>query len=150
MLIYKPAASEQYDEFLQLMQNETADYLKRTMELMQMTLEQAKHLFKTVGKVYGIYQNDRLAGFYWIEERERVLHLHGLVLRGDYQGKGIGTEVLKMLETEYRSRMEAIELGVHQSNERAKRLYERLGYRTVNYLSELGFYIMQKPLQEET
>jgi ribosomal protein S18 acetylase RimI-like enzyme len=146
MLTCKPAQSEQYDEFFQLMQNEAADYLLHAMELMRMTPEQAKRLFKTVGKVYGIYHEERLAGFYWIEERERILHLHGLVLRKDFQGKGIGTQVLNLLETEYMSRMEAIELGVHQSNERAKLLYERLGYRKVNYLPELGFYILQKPL----
>lgn len=150
MLTYKPATSEQYDEFFQLMRDEAADYLEHTMNLMRMTLEHAKHLFKTVGKVYGIYQDNRLVGFYWIEERERILHLHGLVLRGDFQRKGIGTKVLNMLEAEYRSRMEAIELGVHQSNEGVKSLYEKLGYRTVRHLSELGFYIMQKPLQEKT
>ncbi|MBE0682001.1 MAG: GNAT family N-acetyltransferase [Anaerolineales bacterium] len=149
MLTYKPATSEQYDEFFQLMLDEAADYLERTMELMQMNLEQGKQLFKTVGKVYGVYQNDGLAGFYWIEERDRILHLHGIVLRGDFQRKGIGTEVLTMLETEYRFHMESIELGVHQSNERVKMLYEKLGYRTVNYRAELGFYIMQKHLQEK-
>jgi hypothetical protein len=38
MLTYKPATCEQYDEFWQLMLKEAADYLERTMELMQMTL----------------------------------------------------------------------------------------------------------------
>ncbi len=69
------------------------------------------------------------------------------MLREEFQGRGIGTEVLEMLERDYRSRMAAIELGVHQSNAKAKLLYERLGYQTVKYLPELGFYIMQKPLR---
>jgi len=150
MLNLTPATPEQYDEFFQLMQDEAADYLEHTLNLMQMSSDQFKRLFQTVGKIYGIYQDGQLAGFYWIEERERTLHLHGLVLRQAFQRKGIGTEVLHRLEAEYRSRMDAIELGVHQSNEGAKSLYEKLGYRTVDYRSELGFIIMQKSLQEKT
>ena len=146
MLTYEPARVEQYDEFLQLMRNHTANYLERTMELMQMTWQQFVHLFRTVGQVYGIYEDDQLAGFYWIEEREKVLHLHGLVLTGQFQGEGIGTQVLKMLESMYRGSMDAIELGVHKCNEKARVLYERLGYETVKRLDDLGFYIMQKRL----
>jgi ribosomal protein S18 acetylase RimI-like enzyme len=149
MLSYRPATAEQHDEFLQLMLDEAADYLERTMELMQFTLEQAKELVATVGQVYSIYQDERLAGFYWIEEREGTLHLHGLALKEDFQGKGIGTQVLHKLATEYRGRMEAIELGVHQSNSRAKALYDKLGYETVLHMEELGFYIMQKRLPED-
>jgi ribosomal protein S18 acetylase RimI-like enzyme len=40
--------------------------------------------------------------------------------------------------------VEAIELGVHQSNERAKALYERLGFQVLRYRPEVGFFIMQK------
>ncbi len=146
MLTYKPAIYEQYDEFWQLMLKEAADYLERTMELMQMTLEEAQHLFKTVGQVCGIYQEDALAGFYWIEERDTVLHLHGLVLASEFQGKGIGTQVLTMLASTYSGKMETIELGVHESNVGARRLYERLGYQVVEYMDDLGFYIMQRSL----
>jgi ribosomal protein S18 acetylase RimI-like enzyme len=148
MLTYEPAKVEQYDEFLQLMRDHAANYLERTMELMQMTWQQFDHLFRTVGQVYGIYEDDQLAGFYWIEERGKVLHLHGLVLAGQFQGKGIGTQVLKMLETKYRGSMDAIELGVHKSNEKARALYERLGYEMVKRLDGLGFYIMQKRLSD--
>lgn len=148
MLTYQPILPKQYDELFQLMQDEAADYLEHTLHLIQMTTEQFKQLFQTVGEIYGIYQNERLAGFYWIEERERTLHLHALILRREFQRKGIGTQALQNLEREYRSRVDTIELGVHQSNEGAKSLYEKLGYRTVNQLSELGFFIMQKSLQE--
>jgi ribosomal protein S18 acetylase RimI-like enzyme len=149
-LIYKPASGEQYDLFLDLMRSQAADYLDRTMELMGMTQQDFAHLFRTVGQVYGVYEEGRLAGFYWIEEREEILHLHGLVLEGAAQGQGIGSRVLTMLETTYRDSMEAIELGVHESNERARRLYERLGYRTVKLLDDVGFFIMHKPTSSES
>jgi len=149
MLTYEPAKVEQYDEFLQLMRDEASEYLEHSIELIQMTWQQFSQAFKTVGKVYGIYEDDQLAGFYWIEERRSVSHLHGIVLKSQFQGKGTGSQALEMLATKYRSTMDTIELGVHESNERAKRLYERLGYQTVKTLDDVGFYIMQKPLPDE-
>ena len=146
MLTYKPATYEQYEAFFQLMLKEAADYLERTMELIQMTLEEVQHLFRTVGQVYGIYQEDALAGFYWIEERDNVLHLHGLVLASEFQGKGIGTQVLTMLASNYSGKMQTIELGVYESNIGARRLYERLDYQVVEYKDDLRFYIMQHSL----
>lgn len=146
MLTYEPVTAEQYDEFLRLMRDEAADYLERTTELMQMTWEQFAHLFRTVGEVRGIYANGELAGFYWIEVRGSTLHLHGLFLKAAFQGQGIGTQVLQMLEAGHRGKVDAIELGVHESNARARALYERCGYRVVQTLRELQFHIMQKHL----
>lgn len=149
MVEYRPATEEQYEAFLQLMRDHAADYLERTMELMEMTWEQFSHLFRTVGQVYGVYERDEVAGFYWIEEREAVLHLHGLILKEAFRGQGIGTQVLHKIEAQYGDGMAAIELGVHESNSRAKKLYERLGYETVKTLDELGFEVMQKQLSRE-
>ncbi len=146
MLSYKRATPEQYDEFMQLMQAEAADYLESTLSLMQMTLAEMQHLFQTVGQVHGIYQDGVVAGFYWIEARGRTLHLHGLILKQAFQRQGIGTAVLKQLEADYLGRVETIELGVHQANAGARALYEKLGYLSVKHLEALGFYIMQKPL----
>ena len=136
MLTYKLATCEQYDIFWQFISEQAVDY-------MQMTLEETRHLFGTVGQTYGIYQEDALVGFYWIEERDNVLYLIGLVLASEFQGKGIGTQVLTMLATTYCGRMGTIELRVHKSNVRARNLYERLGYQTMQYMDDLGFYIMR-------
>jgi ribosomal protein S18 acetylase RimI-like enzyme len=149
MLTVKPANPEQYDEFLQLMRESAADYLERTMELMQMSWDEFARLFRTVGQVYGVYDDERLAGFCWIEPRERILHLHGLILQTPFQGKGIGTRILEMLETEYAGQVDALELGVHASNARAKALYERVGFETVKTMEDLGFFVMQKRLSAE-
>jgi len=148
MLTYEPARMEQYEEFLQLMWSEVKDYLERTIELMQMTWEEFARLFKTQGQVEEIYQDGQLAGFYWIEERGQVLHLHGLIVKEQFRGQGIGTQVLEMLATRYKTSMTTIELGVQRSNEQAARLYERLGFETVRTLDDLGFVVMQKCLVE--
>lgn len=43
-------------------------------------------------------------------------------------------------------RYEVMELGVHQSNERAHRLYLRLGFEEVRFRSDVGYFILQKRL----
>lgn len=93
MLTYKLITQDEYDNFLQLLLNEAADYLSHTLELMQMSLEEAQALFRATGQVFAIYQDAALAGYYWIEERGDILHLHGLVLRQECQGQGIGSQV---------------------------------------------------------
>lgn len=145
-IMCQPAAPEQYDEFFQLMLEEAKDYLEQTMKLMEMPVERFRQLFETVGQVFAIYLEDRVAGFYWIEGRAEILHLHGLVLGKEFQGKGIGSKILTSLEREYQSKMNAIELGVHRTNTGAKKLYAKLGYRVVRELPELGFEILQKSL----
>lgn len=145
MISFLPAADEQFDEFLELTRD-AASYLERTLQLMQMSWEDFSRLFRSVGQVYGVYSDGQLAGFYWVEQRDRVLHLHGLVLKSEFQGQGIGSAILKMLESQYKGRVHAIELGVHRSNRRAKALYERLGYQSVRMLDDLEFDIMQKRL----
>jgi ribosomal protein S18 acetylase RimI-like enzyme len=144
MLSYLPASPKQYELFFNLMVEESSDYIHTTLLFMQTDLEEFSHLFRTVGAVYGIYQDGELAGFYWVELRETILHLHGLILRPEFQGQGIGAEVLSYLEVQYREHVEAIELGVHRSNERAIALYERQGYQTTRTFEDLGFLIMQK------
>ncbi len=146
MLVYKQADANQYDELLQLMAVDSADYLQHSLELMKMTGDEFGKLFRTVGQCYVIYQDDCLAGFYWIEERGKTLHLHALILKREFQGEGIGTQVLQMLAEQFQVRADAIELGVHQSNECAKRLYHRLGFEVVKFREDLGYYIMQKHL----
>jgi len=146
MLTFEAAVTEQYEEFVRLMLDEAREYLEETQKLMQMSMEEFNQLFRTVGHVYAIYDDKQCAGFYWIEERERVLHLHALILKSQFQGRGIGTHVLKMLSSKYNDRIKCIELGVHESNERAIRMYERNGFSTVKRLDDLKFLIMQKPL----
>ncbi len=147
MLTFEPAREAQYAEFFQMMRDLSAAYLETTLALTQLTWQDFERLFRSTGQVFGIYEEGQLAGFYWIEQRERVLHLHGPFVKPSFQGHGIGSQVLKMLESEYSSRVNAVELGVHDSNAQAKSLYEKVGFETIKRLDELGFSVMQKRLQ---
>ncbi len=146
MLECKPAREDQYDKFFRFIENEDPGYIENAMRVMKITWEELRYLFRTVGEVWGIYFDDELAGFYWIEKRQNVLHLHALVLKKEFRRKGIGTWVLNMLEDKYRESIDAIELGVHKSNEVGISLYRSLGYRTVKVIEDLGFWIMKKQL----
>jgi ribosomal protein S18 acetylase RimI-like enzyme len=146
MIIYSPPSPEQYDEFLQMMWDDGQAYWENTMRIMQMTWEEYAQIFRTRGEVKAIYLDDNLTGFYWIEEREDNLHLHGLILKTIFQRQGIGTAVLTRLVEKYTGKLGKIELGVYQTNSGAIRLYEKMGFQITRSLDDLRFYIMQKPL----
>ncbi len=146
MLTYSMPISEQYAAFMQMMWDDGQEYWENTLRLMEMTWAEYEQLFRTRGEVCSIYQDGELAGFYWTEEREDTLHLHGLILKPEYQGRGVGTQVLSMLTEKYSAKLDKIELGVYQGNTGAIRLYKRLGFHITRTLEELHFYIMQKPL----
>jgi ribosomal protein S18 acetylase RimI-like enzyme len=149
MLTYSPATAGQYDEFLQMMWDDGQEYLPEAMRIMQMTWEEYAQIFRTRGEVRAIYQDEDLAGFYWIEERGDTLHLHALILKTVFQGQGIGTAVLTMLATQYTGSLDKIELGVYQANTGAIRLYEKMGFQITRNLGDLHFYIMQKDLSPQ-
>jgi ribosomal protein S18 acetylase RimI-like enzyme len=143
MLTYRQASGEQIVAFLELLREDARDYLDKTMALMGETWEHFVEIVRQVGRVYGVYQDGDLAGYYWIEERDRELHLHGIVVKMEFRGKGIGKAILEKLQDDYAGRMDVIELGVHDSNGRAKALYERMGFVTVRRVEELGFTVMK-------
>jgi len=146
MHTYSPATPEQYDQFLQMMWDDGQEYMENTLRIMQMTWDEYAEIFRTRGEVRAIYQDAELAGFYWVEERVDTLHLHGLILKTAFQGKGIGTAVLTMLAQTYTEKMDKIELGVYQANSGAIRLYEKMGFQITRSLEDLHFYIMHKML----
>lgn len=149
MLSIELATPEQCDEFLQMMRAEMSDYLEQTLRLMNMTWERFVELYRSRGSVFAVHQDGALAGYYWIEIAEQILHLHGLILLPEFRGRGIGTQILRKLAREHASQAKAIELGVKDENARARRLYEREGFQVVKSLQEMGFTVMQKPVSAE-
>jgi len=56
----------------------------------------------------------------------------GLVVRKEYRGRGIGTELLRQTIEKCRGKFEIIELSVFTVN-KAKSLYERFGFQTYGH-----------------
>lgn len=142
----RPAKEEQYDRFVELIESEAKDYFDRSLKMMGMPVDTFRRLFRVAGWVYGVYEGGRLAGFCWIELRGDVLHIHGLVLSKEFQGRGIGTGVLDVLETEFHGKAKAMEIGVYSFNDRARAFFERHGCKVARTREDLEFHILQKPL----
>lgn len=66
-------------------------------------------------------------GYLAVEEQEGDLHIRELVISPDYQGRGIGTALLRGVLTRAEGRGVRVVLGVLKQN-RARALYERLGF----------------------
>jgi ribosomal protein S18 acetylase RimI-like enzyme len=146
MLTYVSAKAEQLKDCLRLMFSETAEYLEKTLELMQLTRPQFAQLFQSVGEVRIIEYNDIPVGFFWIEIRDEILHIHELILRKEYQRKGIGRETMQYIEENCCRKAKTIEFGVHRSNRHAIDLYQKCGYEITRTLRHLDFQIMQKKI----
>lgn len=146
MLTYGKATAKQRDAFLVLLREKTGGYLEPTLRVMGMTWDEFADMVRTVGEVRAILRARTTVGFAWIERRDRTLHVHGVALEPPFRGQGIGTAVFRDLEEEYRASVDAIELGVHESNPRARALYERLGFRVETALPDVGFTVLRKPI----
>lgn len=140
------ATEAECDELLRLMQEHLGDQIGRIMELTGLTLAQFEELYRTRGEVRSIRQGRAVVGYYWIEHRGRELHLHAIFVLPEHQGRGIGTEALRALEREFTGEVDSIELGVMMGNERARALYERLGFVAEETLADVGFLILRRCL----
>jgi RimJ/RimL family protein N-acetyltransferase len=81
---------------------------------------------EVAGKVIGNSEVDKGTG-----KRSHTGSL-GIVLRQGYREEGIGTEMLRILTDESRkSGLKLLRLSVFDSNQRARYVYEKVGFREV-------------------
>lgn len=81
---------------------------------------------KTSDRTYIIMFNDERIGFYQGQVvNERTYYIENICIVEEYQGKGIGTEILKSILEEYSDKN--IEIQYFKQNPVGK-LYERLGF----------------------
>jgi ribosomal protein S18 acetylase RimI-like enzyme len=107
-----------------------------------LTPAEAARLPREVGELRQLGEGDEVAGYLWLELRDRRLHVHALLLEERFRGLGHGTRVLAGLEEEFRGRIDAVELGVLPGNAPALALYEKAGFERVG--ERLGFLILRK------
>lgn len=72
-----------------------------------------------------------IAGYIQILEREDEIYVQNIAISADAQGKGIGTMLLKSLQSRAETLKVPLQLEVFRSNKPAQRLYERLGFCNV-------------------
>jgi len=141
---HRPATQDELPGFFELMVNQTAHYLKDALKTLDITVEQFEIYFRSVGQVWAVEIAGQVAGFYWIELRAEVLHIHALILRPEFQGQGIGTSILRLIEQCRPDGVTHLEVGVHNSNTRAQALCGKCGFALTRKRPEVGFAIYSK------
>jgi ribosomal protein S18 acetylase RimI-like enzyme len=143
---YRAPSPEERATFLEWMREHMEDTVEAVMRFLDLTWDGFAELFDTVGEVRVICRGPTVAGFLWIERRNRELHVHGIILRPEFRGQGLGRSIFERLEEEFEGRVDVLELGVRVSNEGAIRFYERIGFELDRAIDEIGFLIYRKPV----
>lgn len=143
-LVLEAVRNGRFEEQLDLMKNGNSEYPELATALQQISWQEFEELFRRVGQVTDIYHGGKYVGFYWVEVRGRILHLHSLVIKNEFRGLGIGKEVLERLENTYRDSIDAIELGVHESNQRGLFFYQSAGFEKREYIEDIRFIVLRR------
>ncbi|WWL46146.1 N-acetyltransferase [Pseudomonas parakoreensis] len=61
--------------------------------------------------------------------QEDRIHVQNIAISQAYQGKGIGSRILRNLQLQAAARKVPLQLGAFRTNTLAQKLYERLGFR---------------------
>ena len=69
------------------------------------------------------------AGYFTVKEEENNYYIKDIVLLPEMQGKGLGTTIIKALIKEAGKKGKGVRLQVFIINKKAKKLYERLGFK---------------------
>lgn len=78
-----------------------------------------------------ILMSGEVVGMVEIDERPEELFLVNIKIVPNFQGKGVGAGVLRWMISRAANRHVPIRLQVLRANLRARRLYERLGFREI-------------------
>ncbi|MDR2910674.1 MAG: GNAT family N-acetyltransferase [Bacteroidales bacterium] len=72
-------------------------------------------------------KNNKIIGSVRFYEKDNRVYVGKLMVHPDYQNKGIGTKLLKTIETYYKDK--TFELFTSSKSEKNIRLYEKIGYK---------------------
>lgn len=85
------------------------------------------------------------AGYLWIRRTAKIIYLVDICVSPAYQGKGIGSQIIKNMLLETKALKLPVELGVFKGNRSALKLYTKLGFSTI---SETQTHILMRYLPE--
>ena len=83
-------------------------------------------------RAYLLYRGSEVVGYFFLWEFNKPVPILGLGLADAWQGQGLGEPMLRLLMSDARTAgRDAIELTTVPTNERALRLYHRVGFEEV-------------------
>ena len=144
MVRFGVPTSDQRSEFFRMILAQLGEQTDSALESLGLSREDFARLYDVTGEVRTISTQDAHAGYLWIELRERIVHIHGFILFEEMRGRGVGSQAVRALASEFERRAGFIELGVQESNPRAIRFYERLAFRESAVSTASGFKILRK------
>lgn len=77
------------------------------------------HVVEAAGSLAGFVQ------YYWNHSCLEIVEIH---LRSEYQGHGIGSDIIQYLQKECTAQRRKMRIGCFKENHRAKSLYQKLGF----------------------
>lgn len=130
MVNFRKITEENFDAIIRMKRPEDENFVASNA----VSLAQA-WLYREDGDVFpfAIYNDDTAVGFMLLEENleEKRLDLWRIMLSPEQEGKGYGTEAVKLM-IKYAidsGRYQKIGLLCGQSNVRARHIYDKLGFR---------------------
>ncbi|QQY78822.1 acetyltransferase (GNAT) family protein [Keratinibaculum paraultunense] len=102
-----------------------------------------KKIEKNIDNYQCIYFNGIKVGYFFLHTEGEILELDDLFIFEKFQGKGIGTKVLKYVDLIAKKQNKDVFLYVFISNEKAINLYQRNGYKIVKNIAN-SRYLMSK------
>jgi len=82
---------------------------------------------------------DAIVGYFFLWEFTAPIPLLGIGLADDWQGEGLGKELMEILISEARATgRDGIELTTHPDNERAFRLYRSVGFQETGLVENVA------------
>lgn len=85
-------------------------------------------------------EDNQPIGFYWLIPRgafHSFPYLHIVAVKEEYRGKGYGKEIIHSIEEQIFKESPKLFLVVADFNPRAKKLYEKLGYKEAGVIPDL-------------
>lgn len=145
---YRKPTAEERDELLQMILDQLGGQSESALTFLGLTPAQFAQIYRTTGEVRVVRDAATDVGYVWIEERDRTLHVHAIILRPSARGRGIGTRVFQALVAEFSPRVDELELGVQDENAASVRFYERVGFRRIPTETAPGFSVMRLPVRK--
>lgn len=131
-----------------LIERELVPYAKAVFPTLQIGRKDVEKMLDR-SKVYvGEHRSGKMPiGFVSVSSAQRVLRVEMLAVERDFQGNGWGSALMAVGETYGRQTgCTRAQLYVDESNDKAKRFYERIGYATNSFVPEYQCYLLEKPL----